>query len=286
VNSLVLKVSSHEGKSSPRGSTSLLIGVDGEWVKWPYNEAFGFAAHVLHVPTTAMGRLPICQSVSDWAMDAVVLLRPPLMTREQFLHEVDRVVGTLMQEARASRGTICGHQFATDVHFLGAGAGMPNVTALRTAWRERKGGRRRFSIMDTRYDLQGRIRGQERLVDVCKRQRVYAVQPELRRTSLSALYRQYCASGEAHLAQQLAVINWRHALSSALLALADRTSCPVWGATCSVANCATDDYRLGYHPNTMIARLAKNHFSYVDSDRYSTSCLAAGSIRDWYLSPA
>ncbi|KWX02302.1 hypothetical protein LI90_3345 [Carbonactinospora thermoautotrophica] len=95
------------------------------------------------------------------------------------------------------------------------------IETARHAWRARRDAElatRR--VVDTRYDA-GHILGcaSRRLVDVCTDLGLDVTQPELRGASMTALHRTWLETGRAEARERISVLNIRHSLSAALVAL-------------------------------------------------------------------
>jgi hypothetical protein len=117
---------------------------------------------------------------------------------------------------------IAGHQLCSDLAVLSANAG-PKVpaalTAARQAWHERRMDTDR-RIIDTRFDAGHLLAGaSRRLVDVCSELDLDVTQPELARKSMTALHRDWLTSADIEARERVTVLNLRHSLSTALVAL-------------------------------------------------------------------
>jgi hypothetical protein len=118
---------------------------------------------------------------------------------------------------------VTGHQFTSDLSVLAnAAAGtLPAVASAREVWLNRRAhdlADRR--VIDTRYDTDHVLVGKSRrLVDVCTELRLDVTQPELRGTSMTALHRDWLAKGIPETRERVSVLNLRHSLSTALVAL-------------------------------------------------------------------
>ena len=127
--------------------------------------------------------------------------------------------------AAAIRGAdlLVGHQLCTDLGVLAAHASSPDVANVikmtRDYWRRRREHAEPW-IVDTRYDATALLTGRSRrLVDVCTDVGLDVTQPELARTSMTALHRHWLESGDAEARERITVMNLRHSLSTALVAL-------------------------------------------------------------------
>ena len=130
----------------------------------------------------------------------------------------DAALACLMSHATL----IAGHQLCSDLAVLAAAAvtQQPAITAAADAWRQRHdepSGAPRF--LDTRYDTGHILSCQSRrLVDVCADLSLDVTQPELRRTSMTALHRRWLEEGDDTAREKITVLNLRHSLSTALVA--------------------------------------------------------------------
>lgn len=126
-------------------------------------------------------------------------------------------------EVAAYADLIAGHQLSSDLAVLAASAhgSLPGVAGLRVAWHQRRhtiSGRPR--ILDTRYDASHLLAGaSRRLVDVCAELQLEVTQPELRGVSMTALHRRWLEDRVVSAREKITVLNLRHALSTALVAI-------------------------------------------------------------------
>jgi hypothetical protein len=104
-----------------------------------------------------------------------------------------------VRDAARVADRITGHQLSSNVSVLSNASTTPlgAVAAAREAWQDRKNhtltDRR---ILDTRYDTGHLLTGRSRrLVNVCSDLGLDVSQPELARTSMTALHRAYLATG-------------------------------------------------------------------------------------------
>jgi len=93
------------------------------------------------------------------------------------------------------------------------------VAAARTAWQARHHDGRPARIVDTRYDTGHILRcASRRLLDVCTELGMDVTQPELR-GSMTAMHRGWLQTGDPEPRERISVLNLRHSLSAALVAL-------------------------------------------------------------------
>jgi len=98
---------------------------------------------------------------------------------------------------------------------------LPAVATARQHWLTRRDGdladRR---VIDTCYDTNHVLSCKSRrLVDVCTELGLDVTQPELRGTSMTALHRTWLIEGTSESRERVSVLNLRHSLSTALIAL-------------------------------------------------------------------
>jgi hypothetical protein len=133
----------------------------------------------------------------------------------------DAMIATALRDA----GLITGHQVCADLALLAStaeAAGVParSVAAARAAWRQRRAGGQPRHVFDTRYDAGHVLRGtSRRLVDVATELGLDVTQPELRGTSMTALHRRWLDAGDSAARERISVLNLRHSLSTALVAM-------------------------------------------------------------------
>jgi hypothetical protein len=117
---------------------------------------------------------------------------------------------------------IIGHQVSSDLavlcnaseHFL------PEVQRLRDHWHSRRESMSGPILIDSRYDTNNVLSGtSRRLVDVCAELDLDVTQPELTRTSMTALHRVWLTHGDKSARERITVLNLRHGLSAAYVAL-------------------------------------------------------------------
>jgi hypothetical protein len=75
-------------------------------------------------------------------------------------------------------------------------------------------------VIDTRFDAGHLLSGtSRRLVDVCGELRLDVTQPELARKSMTALHRDWLEHGDTEARERVTVLNLRHSLSTAYVAM-------------------------------------------------------------------
>ena len=132
--------------------------------------------------------------------------------------------------AAESADHLVGHQLCSDLAVLTANTAPRTpraVTAARTAWTARRGDWRR-RIIDTRFDTNHLLAGRSRrLVDVCSELGLTVTQPELAGASMTALHRRWLDAAHTEARERITVLNLRHSLSAALVAL-QAIGCGTW----------------------------------------------------------
>lgn len=152
--------------------------------------------------------------------------------------------------------TVVGHQLSSDIavllHYQNV-VRLDNFSLLRDLWRKRTNHnpKHRVSVFDTRYDLNGFLKGKSRrLVDVCVECNMDVTQPEIT-SSMTKMHKDFIATRDRAIMERLLVLNIRHSLSAALLYLF---------------------FRLNFKPRTVINvnrilyRNLRNYFRYVEED--------------------
>jgi hypothetical protein len=203
--------------SCPEGA-SLVASVDVEWSK-NYR--------------VRNGNRPFCYSVVYMAIPSrrrpIDLARQPFAYTSVYVEDDDettelvRLADLDLRVALAGADRVAGHQLSSDLAVLAANAGLgpAGVLAAREAWRSRHDEPvPARHVIDTRYDsshiLQCRSR---RLVDVCTSLDLDVSQPELRGVSMTALHREWLLNRDDVARERISVLNLRHSLSTALVAL-------------------------------------------------------------------
>jgi hypothetical protein len=179
------------------------------------------------------GNRPFCYSVVYAALpntDAPVeLTELPFSYTSVYVEDPDET-GALLASANdavcaafAVADHVTGHQFTSDLGVLANASTEPlhHVATARQTWLSRRvselADRR---VIDTRYDTDHVLTcTSRRLVDVCADLALDVTQPELRRASMTALHRAYLDSGSVEARERISVLNLRHSVSTALVAL-------------------------------------------------------------------
>jgi hypothetical protein len=120
-----------------------------------------------------------------------------------------------------SADVIIGHQLSSDLAILknASKRQLPGVQALRDLWHQRRNPSLP-AVVDSRYDAGDILTGtSRRLVDVCTELHLDVTQPELARTSMTGLHRVWLNDGDPAARERITVLNLRHGLSAAYVAL-------------------------------------------------------------------
>jgi hypothetical protein len=206
--------------------TLLLASVDVEWTK-NYR--------------IRNGNVPFCYSIAYLAVPTrggtMDLASLPFQVTSRYVEDPDET-GALVtaaaeeiSDALARAQLVVGHQLSSDLAVLqaaGAVRGVPpactvQVQHARDLWRARRQPTRparTAKVVDTRYDADHVLTGSSRrLVDVCTDLALDVTQPELRGASMTAVHRRWLDRHDHEARERITVLNLRHSLSAALVAL-------------------------------------------------------------------
>lgn len=224
------------GKSgrAPRrpAGTTLWASIDVEWTKnyriTNGNRPFCYSVVYIAMPYTTA---PIDPDELPFSYTSVYV-EDPDETRALLASANDAV-----HAAFDTADRITGHQFTSDLAVLANASPdpLPAVATARETWLERRNhdlADRR--VIDTRYDTDHVLTCRSRrLVDVCTELRLDVTQPELRGTSMTALHRAWLTDRAPEARDRVSVLNLRHSLSTALVALRV-TNRACWSGTLNV----------------------------------------------------
>lgn len=200
-----------------RAGTTLWASIDVEWTK-NYRIKNGnkpFCYSVVYVALPNGNPVDLTELAFSYTS---VYLEDPEET-ETLLTAANEMVRTTFGAA----DRVTGHQFTSDLGVLtnASPTPLPHIAAARDNWLSR----RTFDVpdrkvIDTRYDTDHVLTcTSRRLVDVCTDLGLDVTQPELRGTSMTSLHRAYLDTGSAEARERVTVLNLRHSLSTALVAL-------------------------------------------------------------------
>jgi hypothetical protein len=207
------------GVPARRAGKRLVASIDVEWSK-NYrikngNQAFCYSIIWLAVPASGEP-LAVDAGLPFWATSVY-------LDREEERPELVDAAATDIGAATDAADLIVGHQLCSDLAVLSANAGTAPpaaLTAARQAWRDRRTAERRHQVLDTRFDA-GHVlsNASRRLVDVCGELDLDVTQPELARKSMTALNRDWLNRADIEARERVTVLNLRHSLSTAYVAL-------------------------------------------------------------------
>lgn len=198
-----------------RAGCRLVASMDVEWTK-NYkivngNVPFCWSVIWLHVPHGRGNAVPLGFSYTS------VYVSGGGETQDLIV-SADAQVASLLGHA----DVIVGHQLSSDLAVLRNASATPlaAVGELRARWHGRRDPGSGPVVVDSRYDAGGVLRGaSRRLVDVCAELGLDVTQPELARTSMTALHRRWTGQGDPAARERITVLNLRHSLSAAYVAL-------------------------------------------------------------------
>jgi RNase_H superfamily len=204
-----------------RAGHCLAAAVDVEWTK-NYKIKNGnqpFCCSVVYLDLPGSGPADL----SAAAFEYVSVYLEPGEPAPDLAARADTLIRAVLRDARI----VTGHQVCADLAVLSRTAGIggipaQSVTEARTAWHQRRlhAQRAQQQVIDTRYDIGHLLHGtSRRLVDVATELGLDVTQPELRGTSMTALHRTWLDTGDSTARERISVLNLRHSLSTALLAL-------------------------------------------------------------------
>ena len=195
-----------------------VIGLDLEWTK-NYrikngNQVFCYSLTFVPLPQSPNSLAQGLQRVGFRSVYTEQTSEMPTL-----LQELDADLAPLMGDGNL----FAGHQLCSDlaVALACAQSRLENVELLREAWRSRSDAITSPRVIDTRFDMGEHLPGlkSRRLVDVCNFLKLGVEQPELRGSSMTAMHRKFLETGDERFYEKLAILNLRHGLSTAVLAL-------------------------------------------------------------------
>jgi hypothetical protein len=202
-----------------RAGRCLAAAIDVEWTK-NYKVTNGnrpFCCSVVYLDLP--GNNPADLTAAAFEYTSVYL--EPGEPDQDLAARADTLIRGALQDAQI----VTGHQVCADLAVLARAAEVGGIAAgsvaeARAAWHGRRLGGESRQVIDTRYDIGHLLHGtSRRLVDVATELRLDVTQPELRGTSMTALHRTWLNAGNAAARERISVLNLRHSLSTALIAL-------------------------------------------------------------------
>jgi hypothetical protein len=194
-----------------------VVGIDCEWTK-NYkvkngNRFFCYSLSFVEVPNE---RIPLGHTLNRVGIRSVYAESQEELPVLAMLFDQD--VAALL----STRCIVAGHQLCSDLSVVLACASTVPLAAVRKLqglWRSRATADP-VSVFDSRFDMGECLEGLEsrRLVDVCNHLGLDVTQPELSQ-SMTRMHSRFLDGGSDLLYEKLAVLNIRHGLSAAVLAL-------------------------------------------------------------------
>ena len=197
----------------------LVASVDVEWSKnyriTNGNRAFCYSIVWLAMPASD-DPLTLTSGLPFWSTSVY-------LDRDDERLELVALAAADIGAAAQTADLMVGHQLCSDLAVLAANAGAAvpaALTAARQAWHDRRAEASGRRVVDTRFDA-GHVlcNASRRLVDVCGELRLDVTQPELARKSMTALHRDWLERADVEARERVTVLNLRHSLSTAYVAL-------------------------------------------------------------------
>lgn len=198
-----------------RAGCRLVASIDVEWTK-NYkikngNVPFCWSVAWLQVPDLIGGILPASFAfTSAYVSDN--------SETQELITGADAQIADILRHA----DMVIGHQVSSDLAVLrnASNEPLPAVETLRARWHGRHQTDGAPTVIDSRYDADSVLRGtSRRLVDVCTELNMDVTQPELARTSMTALHRVWLDEDNPSARERITVLNLRHSVSAAYVAL-------------------------------------------------------------------
>lgn len=192
-----------------------IIALDAEWTK-------NFHIKNGNVPFCfSLVAIPLSADLENLDFNWISVYVDKETEASALIRRADFLLGKLMS---SGKHVFCGHQFSSDLAAMAnfdPSIKTPYITTLRKLWHSRKTEPKHEKIIDTRYDLEKYLSAikSRRLVDVCVHLGLGVNQPELGSHSMTALQRRFLKTGDYSIRDRLSVMNLRHGLSCAVLAL-------------------------------------------------------------------
>ena len=205
----------HLASANPPQHTRLIASFDAEWTK-NYrirngNQPFCYSMVYVAIPKRGTRLRP--EDLRFWFRAAYVAPDTPT---QKLIDAADAEFGDALQRAEI----LAGHQLSSDLSVLRNASckHLSNIMAAYAAWSARRT-TDTPAVIDTRYDIDGLVDcTSRRLVDVCTALNLQVYQPELA-GSMTHMQQEYLISGAQDIRERLAVLNLRHSLTAAIVAL-------------------------------------------------------------------
>jgi hypothetical protein len=251
----------------------VIVSIDLEWAKnWKAVTKmvpFCFASHIIYLPSKSHN---IIECINSLKMVADVFFRGFNETITEFLQRIDKFIETQLIHKNT---VVVGHQINSDLYCMIQNSleNLPCIKKIIERFKERRKKNKvidDFNVFDTRYDIQNKVKGKERLRDVSLRLKVYAIQFEISNSlSLTKLYNLYMKDRDPEKMEKLIILNWRHAFQTALVYLVDQI--------CPSLKCYSSSCKKSYlTTNNIIYKMAHGYIKYVKSGDYLYSMSPKG----------
>lgn len=244
----------------------LIVSIDTEWAKnWSSKEKFVPFCITIHSVYLQDIQNEIID-IDNLNMESELYFRSKRDTTQDF---IDRVEKMLEKYINNDGVTLIGHQLSSDLHTLVqcSQKKLDNVEYLIQQFKVRKSKKgqihneNNFKVADTRYDIKNRILGDEKLRNVSLRLKIFAIQTELDKMSLTKMYNTYLEDYDLQKMQKLQTMNWRHAFQTSLVWLVDS----VYSNKVLYNKKFNLDFLV---TNDIMFEMGKNHIAYLNSIEY------------------
>jgi len=256
-------------KKGKISSKKRIVAIDTEWAKnWRAEEKvipFCCSFHTIYIDN-ALSTIDL----DDICMESEIYFRSQTDSTQGYIDKVEQILSSYIDYDTI----FVGHQLSSDLYTFVQNSKnkLDNTLYLIESLRlrKKKGSGKMLSVIDTRYDIKNRIRGNggEKLRNVSLKYKVYAIQNELNEVSLTKMYNQYVIDGDVEKREKLSVMNWRHSFQTALICLLDMYP------DCLIHNKKFDQDFLV--TNDIIQEMGKSKFRYLNSEEYNRSCTLEG----------
>ncbi len=251
-----------------------IVAIDTEWAKnWKAKEKvvpFCCSFHTIY-----LGGILDTIVLNDLYMESEIYFRSQNDSTQDYIDKVEKILSSYIDNDTI----FIGHQLSSDLHTFvhNSSNRLGNILWLIESIRLRKNrnvNKKILSVIDTRYDIKNRIKGNggEKLRNVSLRYKVYAVQNELNEMSLTKMYNHYISDGDFEKREKLSIMNWRHSFQTALVCLLDMyPDRLIYNAKFNENFLVTND---------IIQEMGKDVFRYLNSEEYKYSCTLEG-VREY-----
>ncbi len=253
------------------GSRKRIVSIDSEWAKnWKAKEKFiPFCIGIHSIYLDEIGNF---LDIDKLHMETELYFRENYESTQDYIENVESILSKYIDD----NTLILGHQLNSDLYTFVhcSNKKLNTIEQLIDAFKTRKNFRgadnkKGFTVADTRYDINNRIKGQEKLRSVSLRLNVFAIQNELNEMSLTKMYNAYLLDADQNKKEKLIVLNWRHAFQTALVWLID-TVYPdktPYNSKFNMEFIVTND---------IIFEMGKDHINYINSEEFEQSLSLEG----------